>query len=83
MPASHRSMKKVLDTLKLELPKVVSHHLLGIKTGPSGRAASARDHWAVSPAHNLCHFFQPLTVSRCVPQTDLELMVILTPFPIC
>lgn len=42
---------RTLDALETELRMVVSHHVvLGIEPGSSSRAASAPNHWAVSPA---------------------------------
>lgn len=44
--------KMASDPLELALQMVVSHHVwvLGIKSGPSARAATALKHLAISPA---------------------------------
>lgn len=46
MPSAHRSQKKVLDALELELGMVARYHHVGIGTEPwgSGRVASTLNH---------------------------------------
>ena len=50
MPGAQGGLKRVSDTLKVELGMVVMVWVLGMETGWSGRVANAADHRTIISA---------------------------------